>query len=247
MEQEEFTFQIKGKAMVVIDWANIRNQQKTLGWNIDLEKLYQWLRSHKEIEKIQFFYGYENNEASRRFLKKVESFGYKVITKEVKYLNVFLSESKFREKAERIERLIKDLGWPVATATVEMEDGREIEDSQIIDETAMYALEQELFTIVKEPLRISKCDFDVEITTEIMKKFEEIQTIILFSGDGDFAYPLNECLQHWKKTYVVSHADFIGKEIWKFKEENPKLYPCIIKLEKMKFLQKIPRQPKLTG
>ncbi len=253
----DFKLRLNGNAIVLIDWSNIRNQQNKLGWNIDLEKLYQWLISHEEINKIQFFYGYENNEKSKKFLKKVQSFGYEVITKEVKYLNIFLENSNFKEKAKKIDSLIEDLNWPIASAMVEDENGNEIDDERIINEDQKIELEEALFNIIKEPIEIPKCDFDVEITTEIMKHFDDFQTIILLSGDGDFAYPIEECLKNDKQVVIISGFkkgkwSSIGKEIWNLKwnldlKSTRKFpYPQIINLLNLDFI-KISRQPKLTG
>lgn len=228
--ENDFKLVIKGKAIVLIDWANIRNQQRKLGWEIDLEMLYQWLLSHEKIEKIMFFYGYENHAKSKKFLKKVENFGYEVITKEVKYLETNIQKSHF---AKNVENIINMYFYEVF--------GKEKTKRGLLTEEDFEKIEPFLKSIAPHlKAKKSKCDFDVEITTEIMKHFDNMQTVILFSGDGDFAYPIAECLNHSKKAYIVSHRSSIGKEIWNFKKKNPKLYPCIIQLEKMVYLKKFP-------
>lgn len=234
--ENDFKFVIKGKAMVLIDWANIRNQQKKLGWKIDLEKLYKWLVSNKNIEKIQFFYGYENNKRSHKFLKEVESFGYEMIIKEVKYLETNIQKSHF---SKNIENII-EMYFLEAFGETKIRKGLLTEED--FEKFGSFSEKISPHLKAKKP----KCDFDVEITTEIMKHFEDFQTIILFSGDGDFAYPIKECLDNNKKVFVLSgfkkgEWSSIGKELWAFREKQTK-YPIIINLLNLTHL-KISRQP----
>ncbi len=218
MQEPEFKLIIKGKAIVLIDWANIRNQQEKLGWEVDLNLLYKWISSHEEVEKIQFFYGHRNTEKSREFLEKVASFGYEVITKEVKYMDLVLDNSSFKKKAKEIQEFVENL------------------PDKIVDKELKNNLEHSLRKIMQSSVKIPKCDLDAEIVTEIMKNFAGFQTIILFSGDGDFAYTIKECLNNDKWVYIVSNYYSLGREIIEFKKQDPELYPRIINLKNLTFL-----------
>ena len=182
MIESNFKLTIKGQALVLIDWANIRNQQKKLGWEIDLEKLYQWLLSCEQIEKAMFFYGYENNEKSKKFLKKIEEIGFEVVTKEVKYL------------------------------------GKQ-----------------------KNP----KCDFDTEIACEIILNQNKYRNIVLFSGDGDFKYPLQEFLLAGKKKkiFIISYRGSIGKEIWDLQKQDSQKTAIVSIIKTKEALEKRTSRP----
>jgi uncharacterized LabA/DUF88 family protein len=60
-----------------------------------------------------------------------------------------------------------------------------------------------------------KCDFDVEMTVDLIKERDNYDTIILFSGDGDLMCAikyLNEI--HLKKCFVFGARDHVGREIF---------------------------------
>lgn len=78
--------ELKGKTAVFIDWANVYGWQKSLKRKIDTSKLYKYLKSYKEIKDIRFYFGTDDNEGSKKFIKSVQSLGYKVATKPVKHI-----------------------------------------------------------------------------------------------------------------------------------------------------------------
>ena len=61
--------------------------------------------------------------------------------------------------------------------------------------------------------RLRKANFDVEIAVEAIKRIEEFDTFILFSGDSDFDYLLKEVKAKGKKTVVISMKYHIAKEL----------------------------------
>ena len=79
----------KGKTAVFIDAANIFYSQRTLGWQIDYEKLAVYLRKETDLCGMYYYtVVIEQKEEQRAFLKKLESFGYIVTTKEVKSIQL---------------------------------------------------------------------------------------------------------------------------------------------------------------
>lgn len=91
----------------------------------------------------------------------------------------------------------------------------------------------ELQASLKEPVQRRKCDFDVEISRDIYNNLENFETIIIFSGDGDYAALVeNLVLTKNKKVIVVFASGHIGKEYsylrGKLLEEklNYKLFLC---------------------
>ncbi len=60
---------------------------------------------------------------------------------------------------------------------------------------------------------IRKANFDVEITVEAMKRINEFNTMILFSGDSDFDYLVKELRKKGKLVVVVSFKHHVSKEL----------------------------------
>jgi len=80
---------IKGKTAVFIDAANIFYSQRTLGWRIDYDKLAVYLRKESNLTGLYYYTGViGQKEEQKAFLKKLESFGYVVATKEVKFIQL---------------------------------------------------------------------------------------------------------------------------------------------------------------
>lgn len=72
---------------VFIDAANILYSQQTLGWEIDYEKLINYFKKNTRLISAHFYSGVvSKNIKQEKFFRKMRSFGYKVTTKEVKWI-----------------------------------------------------------------------------------------------------------------------------------------------------------------
>ncbi len=80
---------VKGRIFVFIDAANILYSQRTLGWGIGYEKLKAYFQKECDLKRIFFYTGKigEDNK-QKRFLLKLESYGYTVRAKEVKRIKI---------------------------------------------------------------------------------------------------------------------------------------------------------------
>src|SRR5438270_14024045 len=78
---------LTNQTIVYIDYANVRGVCKRLAWQIDLQKLKDFLDSFGVIECRFYFGTYSKDEKSQRFMKFVHSAGYKVRTKSVQLMN----------------------------------------------------------------------------------------------------------------------------------------------------------------
>lgn len=58
-----------------------------------------------------------------------------------------------------------------------------------------------------------KCNFDVEVTMDMITKIERYDTIMLFSGDSDFGYLLKYLKSKDKKVVVVCTRNRMSKEL----------------------------------
>ncbi len=71
----------------------------------------------------------------------------------------------------------------------------------------------ELQIKLKEPVKRRKCDFDVEITKDALNNLDKFETILIFSGDGDFATLAEDLIINKNKKVIVVFAQgHIGKE-----------------------------------
>lgn len=62
---------------------------------------------------------------------------------------------------------------------------------------------------------IKKCNFDVEMSVDLLREADNYRTIILFSGDGDMAYILEYLKSKFKKDIIVFGVrGHIGRELY---------------------------------
>ncbi len=68
---------------------------------------------------------------------------------------------------------------------------------------------------------LKKCNFDVEISVDLIKESDNYDKIILFSGDGDFGYLLEYLKEKYnKKSIVFGARGHIGKELYDAKSRG---------------------------
>ena len=198
---KNFKFKLRGKTLVVIDWANVYGWSRRLGWDIDIKKLFKYLKSHKEIYDIRFYFGKEpGNPKSESFHRKIKKIGYTLISKEVKWIPVKIDTNYFKKS--------------------------------IKNTLLQHGFKQDFFKIFfnqlkkDRNLRRRKCDFDCEIAIDVMKRLNEFDCLILFSGDGDYAALIQEVIECGKQAIVVAFKNALGKEYGKIKKG---LYICSIR------------------
>lgn len=64
----------------------------------------------------------------------------------------------------------------------------------------------------KDFIEIRKCNFDVEITVDAIKKINRYDTFCLFSGDADFVY-LNNFLRKKGKKIILIKGGYITTKL----------------------------------
>jgi uncharacterized LabA/DUF88 family protein len=214
----EKIFKLRGKTLVIIDWANVYGWFEKLKWEIDPKKLYDYLKSYPEIYDIRFYFGLdESNQKSIDFHKHIKSIGYTLIFKKVKFVPVYLEDQKYLRKIINILH-----------ESLDEIDAFVYYDWEVLVETEF------LRKIIKIPVYRRKCDFDVEITLDVIKRFNDFNCLILFSGDGDYASLVKELIDNNKQVILVFGRGCKGKEYDVF---NKGLYQCNV--EKLRyFIQK---------
>lgn len=65
----------------------------------------------------------------------------------------------------------------------------------------------------KDGVHLRKANFDVEIAVEIIKRINNFDTFILFSGVSDFHYLVKELKKNNKKIIIASLKYHVSKEL----------------------------------
>ena len=85
-----------------------------------------------------------------------------------------------------------------------------------------------------EPVKRRKCDFDVEIASDVCNLSNDFKTLILFSGDGDYAALADDLISKGKKVILVFAPGHKGKEYESLQEKlketgkNYALFVCTV-------------------
>lgn len=80
---------LNGKTAVFIDGANVFYAQRSLGWKVDFKKLAEYLQRETKIVELRYYTGKVGTlEKQLAFIQMLESFGYTVTAKEVKFIKV---------------------------------------------------------------------------------------------------------------------------------------------------------------
>lgn len=145
---------VKGRVYVFIDAANILYSQQTLRWKVDYKKLSEYLKTDCDLQEIYFYTGkVGDNHKQTLFLKKLEKFGFKIRSKEVKRIKI--SRNTYE--------------W--------------------------------------------KGNLDVELAIDVMGNINNFDTLILMSGDSDFAPLIDSVKSAGKRVVVMSTKGHISKEL----------------------------------
>lgn len=208
-------FKLKGKTLVIIDWANVYGWFEKLKWKIDPRKLYKYLKDYHEINDARFYFGVEKgNKKSEQFQKDIQRIGYSLIYKELKWVPVSLDRSHFKDFLNSLFKIA---------------DGLETSNSNIA---------KLLRKLPQIPIYRRKCDFDCEIAIDVMKNIKNFDSFILFSGDGDYAVLMEEVIKSGKQAIVVALKNTMGREYSQIKKG---IFICNIKKLK-RFIKKNSRE-----
>lgn len=196
-------------ARLYIDYANVRPWSSKLGWHIDLKRLKQFLDSFIAVEAVNFYNGYiEGNTQSEKELREVENHKYIVRTKPVKIMRFSIDASSISsDSTVLLDQFIRRaLLRKYKVGTVEYLNER-FRDT---NKKGEYYIEDR------------KCNFDMEIGTDMLLDFERngTQTFILWSGDSDFADPLEKLLKAGKRVFLFATARRVSRELSELREKG---------------------------
>ena len=191
-----------GKTRVYIDYANVRPWSGKLGWHIDLKRLKQFLDSFDTIEAINFYNGYlAGNERSEKEKKETENCKYILRTKPVKIMNFSIDASSILPDSTVLlnQFIRRALLRKYEVGTIEYLNQRFLD----MNKKGEYFIED------------MKCNFDVEIGVDMLLDCERnsAETFVLWSGDSDFADPIEKLMSTDKKVILFATARKVSKEL----------------------------------
>lgn len=185
-----------------IDYANVRPWSDKLRWHVDLKRLKQFLDSFNAIEAVNFYNGYlEGDERSEKEKSEVENQNYIVRAKPVKIMKLTINASSIPSDSTALlnQFVRRALLRKYEIGTIEYLNER----FKDMNKKGEYYIEDR------------KCNFDVEIGTDMLLDCERngTETFVLWSGDSDFADPLEKLLKTGKKVVLFATAGRIAREL----------------------------------
>ena len=200
IEQLESIFDTKTR--VYIDYANVRPWSEKLGWHIDLKRLKQFFDSFDTIEAINFYNGYlAGNERSEKEKTETENCKYVLRTKPVKIMKFSIDVSSILpDSTVLLDQFVRRaLLKKYEISTIEYFNER----FKDMNKKGEYFIED------------MKCNFDVEIGVDMLLDCERnsAETFVLWSGDSDFADPIEKLISAGKKVILFATARKVSKEL----------------------------------
>ncbi|MDD4989752.1 MAG: NYN domain-containing protein [Candidatus Pacebacteria bacterium] len=189
-------------ANIYIDYANVRPWANKLGWHIDLKRLKQFLDSFEVIQSIKFYSGkLKGDFESESLQKEIEGLGYDLRTKPVKVMKLSIDISSI--PADSPALLKEFIRKPLLQKF-------QVETVTYLNQKLKELNQQGIFYI--EDL---KCNFDVEIGRDMLLDYERntVESFILWSGDSDFADPIQQLLNDGKKVAIFATARRVAAEL----------------------------------
>ncbi|MBU4338695.1 NYN domain-containing protein [Patescibacteria group bacterium] len=166
----------------------------------------------------------------------MEKVGFSVISKEVKWTPVLLNQQNhFKEVVKKLFDVLdnvkntnSELSNKLYVLTRKIKKLQNLEEENISEEEL-----KEIFELIegldgdlknlnidignlqdslKKPAYRRKCDFDVEITRDALNMIDSYDTLLLFSGDGDYFALTEDLIKKGKKVILVFAEGHKGKE-----------------------------------
>jgi len=187
---------------IYIDYANVIHWARKLKWHVNLKRLKQLLNSFSSIKSVRFYNGtLIGDQKSEEFNKEAGKLGYDVKTKPVKIMKLSIDVSSIPANSPFILKnfIKRPLLQKLNIETIEYLNGKL---KELNDQGVKY-------------IEVRKCNFDVEIGRDMLLDYEknDIDNYVLWSGDSDFADPVNQLLKDGKKVVIFATARRISVEL----------------------------------
>jgi len=200
----------EGNVSMYIDYANVRPWANKLQWNIDLQRLKTFFNSFDNILSVRCYDGIldgdKRSEKEGKRKKKVFKEGFvtkpvKIMRQSIDYTSISPDSKDLLQKFVRSCLLRKYSFETVEFLNKKFEEMNKLGEFYIEDR---------------------KCNFDVEISVDMMLDFERgnIDTFVLWSGDSDFYVPIEKLLLAGKKVILFATARKVSYELQTLKEKG---------------------------
>jgi len=198
-----------GATNIYIDYANVRPWAIKLGWHVDLKRLKQFLDSFPDVKFVKIYRGtLLGDEESEETIEELQNRGYIVKTKPVKIMKQSIDASSVTPTSpDLLNKFIrKCLLKKYDLETVEYLNNKFKE----MNNNGIYYVED------------LKCNFDVEIGRDMLLDYERnhVDTFVLWSGDSDFADPVEQLLDDGKKVVLFATARKVSTELSELREKG---------------------------
>lgn len=197
---------MKKPAYAFIDASNLfYGGEKSLGWKIDYKKLIKYIKRKYLVKKVFYYGGVELN-----------GFPYSILDKKPINLNKLITYLNGKKPIDK--KPIQRIKFYLKLA----EFG--------------YLLKLKPVKIFREPDgRISKkANCDVDMTFDLMRYINEYSSVLILSGDGDFAIVLKYLINIGKKVTVLARGERTAKEIKQLAGKNFRDFNYLRELIKFK-------------
>jgi len=188
---------------IYIDFANVRPWSGKLGWHVEPVRLKQLFDSFDTVRSIRIYNGTligdQRSEDENKTLTKY--YGADFVNKPVKIMQKSIDISSIPIDSPAI---LKNFIRPSLLRQLRVQDieyiNRQLES---LNKRGILYIEDR------------KCNFDVEIGRDMLLDFERnnCDSYILWSGDSDFAGPIEQLLKDGKKVYIFATARRIASEL----------------------------------
>jgi len=208
----EFEEILSCKTHIYVDYGNVRPWSEKLGWHVDLKRLFQLFDSFTCPKKLNFYYGtLKGDYESESFIRKIKEWGYSVITKPVKKITISIDASSVSSGSPDILRNF------IARPLLESLSVKQIEELN----AHLKALNNQGKMFFED----SKCNFDVEIGTDMLEDMRNgVEGFILWSCDCDFADTILNLLEAGKKVTAFAIAGRFAKELNRLQPAGLRFY-----------------------
>jgi uncharacterized LabA/DUF88 family protein len=256
IKEKKFKLNIKKKTLLVVDWSNVYNWKNSLGWEVCPKKLFHFFNRPLIIDKRLYHGIERRQPKSEQFVIEMENLGYSVVAKDVKWPPVSLEKSHFKkiikdlfdalddikntnsalstklyELSKRVEKLPK-ISIGKSSVAFSLSNEKELKEIyQMIEDldADLLSLNSDIGNLqdsLKLPVRRRKCDFDVEIARDVLNMANGYETLLLFSGDGDYFALADDLIKKGKKVILVFAEGHKGREYNSI--SGPLFYACSV-------------------
>lgn len=208
IKQLEYIF--SGKVNIYIDDANVRPWANKLKWHIEHKRLKQFLESFNNVNSVKIYRGTLRgdimSEASIADLQKLK---YDVRTKDVKIMkhSIDITSIPSMSSPDLLEKFIRKC----------LLKEFKLETVEYLNENF-----KEMNSAGKLYIKDLKCNFDVEIGVDMLLDNEKngVETFALWSGDSDFADPIETLLNKGKKVILFATVGRVSTELGHLREKG---------------------------